>query len=95
MPDVFKSKRDKTFSAFLTFFLAMAAYPRVQAKAREEVDGLADATKLPTLDDRPILPYVNAIIKELLRWRPPIPLGKGCLSSFVRSLIADKVFPVG
>jgi cytochrome P450 len=30
---------------------------------------------LPTLEDRPNLPYVDALVKEVLRWQPVVPLG--------------------
>jgi cytochrome P450 len=53
----------------------MANYPQVQAKAQAELDAVLKNERLPTLDDRPMLPYFNAIIKEVLRWRPPVPLG--------------------
>lgn len=29
----------------------------------------------PSFDDRPHLPYVNALVKELTRWRVVLPLG--------------------
>jgi cytochrome P450 len=54
----------------------MANYPEVQAKAQEELDAVLKGERLPLMDDRPSLPYLNAIIKEVLRWRPPAPLGK-------------------
>ncbi|KAB5593902.1 Fumitremorgin C synthase [Ceratobasidium theobromae] len=64
---------DTTVSAVETFFLAMALYPDVQRRAQEEIDrvciGHAGITRrLPTLDDRPALPYTWAVYQECLRW---------------------------
>ncbi|PIL25357.1 cytochrome P450 [Ganoderma sinense ZZ0214-1] len=57
------------------FFLAMALYPEVQKKAQLELDAVVGAERLPDFSDRPSLPYVTALIKELLRWHPATPMG--------------------
>ena len=57
------------------FFLAIALYPEVQKKAQKELDAVVGTERLPDFSDRPSLPYINAIIKELLRWHPATPLG--------------------
>ncbi|KAF5680510.1 oxidoreductase [Fusarium circinatum] len=44
-------------------------------KAQEEVDGVIGNERLPDCLDRPSLPYVNAIVKEVLRWHPIVPMG--------------------
>ena len=61
----------------MTFFLAMALYPEVQAKAQSEIDRITGGNRLPSYEDRDSLPYLNAMIKEVLRWNPVTPLGKG------------------
>ncbi|GFN10642.1 cytochrome P450 [Aspergillus tubingensis] len=65
---------DTTVSALSSFFLAMALFPTVQTKAQEELDCVV-GTSLPTTEDRTNLPYINAVIKEVLRWNPVTPLG--------------------
>ena len=57
------------------FFLAMALYPEVQKKAQQELDAVVGSERLPDFSDRPSLPYVNAIVRELLRWHPATPMG--------------------
>ncbi|KAG2153366.1 cytochrome P450 [Suillus clintonianus] len=57
------------------FILAMVLYPKVQAKAQAEIDTFVGSTRLPSFEDRPSLPYIEAILRELLRWSPAIPLG--------------------
>ena len=46
----------------------MAMYPDVQRKAQEELDRVVGTERLPTFEDRSELPYVNAIVKECLRY---------------------------
>ena len=55
-------------------FLAMALYPEVQKKAQVEIDAVVGPNRLPDLEDRPSLPYINAIIKESMRWHLVAPL---------------------
>lgn len=56
----------------------MAKYPDVQKKAQSELDTVVGPQKLPEFSDRPSLPYVNAIVKETMRWQSVLPLGE-CL----------------
>ena len=58
--------------------LAMALYPDVMRKAQAEIDTVVGRHRMPTFADRPHLPYVRAIVKEVLRWRPVGPLGESC-----------------
>ncbi|PYH76350.1 cytochrome P450 oxidoreductase OrdA-like protein [Aspergillus uvarum CBS 121591] len=65
----------KTVSSIATFFLAMALFPAVQRKAQAELDMvLGAAGRLPTFADRENLPYINALIKEVFRWHPVVPM---------------------
>lgn len=66
---------DTTVAALSWFFLAMTLFPEVQQKAREEIDRITGGTRLPSFEDRETLPYVEAVVKETLRWRPIAPLG--------------------
>ncbi|KAJ7885199.1 cytochrome P450 [Mycena olivaceomarginata] len=74
---------ETTPSALTSFILAMALNPEVQDLAQAEIDALltdsksqrAIPTRLPTFDDRTRLPYVSAIVKEVWRWNPSVPLG--------------------
>ncbi|THH03763.1 hypothetical protein EW146_g10348 [Bondarzewia mesenterica] len=64
---------DTVVSAMSTFFLAMTLYPEVQQRAQLEIDSVVGNDRLPTLDDH--LPYVEAIVSEVLRWGTVVPLG--------------------
>ncbi|KAF5640103.1 oxidoreductase [Fusarium tjaetaba] len=65
---------DTTVSAITTFFLAMTLFPEAQKKAQCEIDEVIGSERLPTLSDRQSLPYVNALVKEVLRWHPVGPM---------------------
>lgn len=52
----------------------MMMYPEVQLKAREELERVV-GDRLPTLQDRAHLPYIEAIVKECLRFHPVAPMG--------------------
>ncbi|KAF8489336.1 cytochrome P450 [Russula emetica] len=54
--------------------LAMLAYPETQARAQAELDAVIGRTRMPTFADYPHLPYIRAMVKELLRWRPITPI---------------------
>ncbi|KAJ3758863.1 cytochrome P450 [Lentinula raphanica] len=54
--------------------LLLIAFPEVQRKGHEEIDGIVGDQRTPTLDDVPRLPYMQAIIKETHRMRPVAPL---------------------
>ncbi|KZT22557.1 cytochrome P450 [Neolentinus lepideus HHB14362 ss-1] len=64
-----------TTAAIDGFFLAMSLCPDVQRKAQEEIDGVVGKSRLPEFDDRRSLPYVEAVLWEVLRWRVVTPLG--------------------
>jgi len=53
----------------------MALYPDVARKAQEELDRMIGSERLPELSDWNRLPYISALIKELLRWAYPAPFG--------------------
>lgn len=56
------------------FFLAMTLFPDVQRKAQEEIDRVVGSGRLPGFQDRENLPYIDAIVKEVLRWHPVAPM---------------------
>ena len=56
-------------------FLALVLFPEVQRRAQVELDVAIGRDRLPAFDDRPRLPYIEALCKELLRWQMVIPIG--------------------
>lgn len=62
-------------AALLTFILAMLHAPEVQERAQRELDIVTGGRRLPNFSDRASLPYIEAIVKEVLRWHPLVPFG--------------------
>ncbi|KAI0018399.1 cytochrome P450 2C31 [Xylariomycetidae sp. FL0641] len=63
---------DNPHLAFNTGIVAFCANPAAAVMAQEELDKICGSKelRLPNLDDLPNMPYVCAIVKEVLRWRP-------------------------
>jgi cytochrome P450 len=66
---------DTTVSALSTFILAMLANPTAQKKAQAEIDSLTGGRYLPSFEDEASLPYVSALVKEVIRWENVTPFG--------------------
>ena len=71
----------QTVSAIITFMLAMVLHPEVQAKARAELDAVLGEGHLPTFADEQSLPYLSALVSELLRWETVAPFAIPHLST--------------
>ncbi|KAI0928027.1 hypothetical protein AcW2_004170 [Taiwanofungus camphoratus] len=71
---MYGSGGESTHATVLCFILAMALHPEKQRLAQAEIDNVVGAGRLPTIDDRSSLPYVNPVIKETMRWHPILPL---------------------
>ncbi|KAJ7059769.1 cytochrome P450 [Mycena amicta] len=71
---IYTAAVDTTISSLGTFVLAMLANPDAQRTAQAELDRLLKFERLPTLEDEPSLPYIGALVKEVLRWKTVTPL---------------------
>ncbi|XP_046733963.1 probable cytochrome P450 303a1 [Diprion similis] len=65
--DLFIAGSETTSKALETCFLYLVLCPEVQEKAQREIDAIVGNDRLPTLADRPRMPYVDAIVLESLR----------------------------
>ncbi|KAK3341062.1 cytochrome P450 [Neurospora tetraspora] len=61
-------------SPIQSYILAMCHYPEWQARLQEEIDTKL-AGRCPMWEDREKLPLLRAVVKEVIRWRPPVPTG--------------------
>lgn len=67
---------DNTRMILNTFVMASLCYPDAFQQARQEADAVCGSNpeRLPLISDIDRMPYTCALIKEVLRWRPIIPL---------------------
>lgn len=66
---------DTTSTELYGFLQALLLYPETQAKGHAELDAVIGNDRMPDLDDISRLPYVQASVKETLRWLPAAILG--------------------
>lgn len=66
----------ETASSYLqSFVLAMLSFPDAQNKAQDEIDRIIGNDRFPALKDYDNLPYLRALIDEVHRYRPILPIG--------------------
>ena len=53
----------------------MVRYPEIQKKAQKEIESIVGSSRLPSFADRPYLPYMTALAKEVIRWHSVAPQG--------------------
>ena len=51
----------------------MILHPEVAKKAQAEVDAVVGLDRLPSFADREKLPYINALVLEVMRWHSVVP----------------------
>jgi fumagillin biosynthesis cytochrome P450 monooxygenase len=66
---------ETTSSTMDCFILAMLMFPEVQAKAQKEIDDVIGSDRLPCLEDRKNLPFIEGLLTEVYRWLPVLPMG--------------------
>lgn len=58
----------QSVAVMTSFLLFMTRHPEIFKKAQEEMDRVVGNDRLPDFDDRDSLPYLDAILKEILRY---------------------------
>ncbi|KAJ3558860.1 hypothetical protein NM688_g677 [Phlebia brevispora] len=71
---VYGAGSETTAATLEIFILAMLLYPNVMRRAQSQIDTVVGRGRLPLFGDKESLPYIDAIVKEVLRWRPVGPL---------------------
>ncbi|THG95248.1 hypothetical protein EW145_g7993, partial [Phellinidium pouzarii] len=70
-----------------TFLLMMARNLDAVKRAQAEIDSVIGDEQLPTMKDRPNLPYIECVLKEVFRINPPAPL------SLLHQFMEENVLP--
>ncbi|ETS86480.1 hypothetical protein PFICI_00308 [Pestalotiopsis fici W106-1] len=72
---LFGAGSDTTASTMCSAILAFVTHPDTARCAQLELDHVVGSDRSPTFADAPKLPYLTALVKEILRWRPVAVLG--------------------
>ncbi|KAI9693320.1 MAG: hypothetical protein M1822_005316 [Bathelium mastoideum] len=72
---LFGAGSDTTASTMCSAVLAFVTHPCALQQAQDELDAVVGTDRAPTFADEPNLPYLRALVKEVLRWRPVAVLG--------------------
>ena len=57
----------QTFDTLTTFVFAIVNYPDVQERAKAELNAVVGPDRLPELDDRRDLPFIERLVQEVFR----------------------------
>ena len=72
---LFGAGSDTTASTLCSAILAAVTHPSAFQQARKELDMVVGTQRTPVFADESRLPYLRALVKEVLRWRPVAVLG--------------------
>ncbi|KAF5374375.1 hypothetical protein D9758_004547 [Tetrapyrgos nigripes] len=72
---LYSAGHETTATTMLWFIFSMILFPETQKRAQDELDRVVGSSRLPSFSDLKHLPYIQAILKEILRWRPAVPTG--------------------
>jgi len=71
---LFSAGTETVSGTILSFLAIMARNQEIQERAFREISTVVGTNRLPDLTDRQSLPYISAIIQEIQRFNPAVPL---------------------
>ncbi|CAH1797671.1 unnamed protein product [Owenia fusiformis] len=72
--DFFRAGTDSSAATLRWVFLRMATNPEIQKRVKEEIMDTIGDDKLPSMEDKPKMPFTEATVIECMRFHPVIPL---------------------
>ena len=76
----------QTYTSLILFIFAMLFHPEAQKDAQAEIDRVVGPHRLPDFNDHTVLPYIEAVVREVLRLYPVAPLGNILMCCTVHAL---------
>lgn len=73
--ELFEAGSHTTTGAIIVAMLACISYPDSMHKVRAEIDQNTTGGRIPSIEDVEALPFLQAFVKEVLRWKPLAPGG--------------------
>ncbi len=70
----------------------MVLYPEAQKRAQEEIVSILGHGHFPNFGDADALPYLKAVLYELLRWACPAPLGQRDLCHLYLAIVSYSAY---
>ncbi|PVF92944.1 cytochrome P450 [Serendipita vermifera] len=71
---LYTAASDTTTAVLVAFLHTMFLFPEISKKVFSEIESITYGERLPSISDRPQLPYTEAALKEALRWHPVLPV---------------------
>ncbi|KZS98116.1 cytochrome P450 [Sistotremastrum niveocremeum HHB9708] len=65
---------DTTTASINSATIFLMTYPEIQTRVQEELDDYLHGERLPKIEDRETLPYFSAVLREIMRFNPVVPL---------------------
>lgn len=72
---MFTAGSTTTVALISCFLFTMSIYPEVAARVQAEIDAQVGRGRLPTLQDREVMPYMDAVLQEVIRCYPVFAFG--------------------
>ncbi|KAL4263127.1 cytochrome P450 family protein [Pleurotus pulmonarius] len=71
---LFRASVETTWSTVVVMLASMILNPECQKRGQEEISRVIGSERLPEFEDMDALPYTTAIVHEVMRWHPVVPL---------------------
>src|SRR6218665_727833 len=71
--DLCLASADTVTTTLMWAIVELANHPEIQDNFRREIDDVVPKKRLPSIDDKPYLPYTGAVILEVMRRRTLAP----------------------